>query len=691
MPLFDDAERAQVGTCFKHNGRLAAIQLGLTLIGPRLGGMVQHVQTLACVQPGDAVFVYCWRGGMRSSSVCWLLGLCGFRASALSGGYRSFRRWVQSLLHSARAPPLGSAPGTAGGGDTEADTLEAAGDGDGGGGGAVAAAVASSLAAAEGDGPAAAKAAAEALVAAHCGAPASAAAELNLEASSPPSARASGGLFSLAKAARDAGRMDDALLLYGRAMQAGHPRVDQCLLMAGTCQAKRGSHAEALALYDASLLNLPQSQQQQQHPPSPHSQQQQQPKAAVAAAATGGGGGSGRGGEAHAILRVQDLRAASLEVLGRIDEAVSALRLAIAIEPSARRSKDLQRLVATLATGGDAPAADDDDGGCTGKASDGGRANGGHANGSVVVAPSQSATASAALEKERLSQPPPLPLEPPLAPLRVLGGRTGSGKTAMLHALRREGEQILDLEGLAEHMGSAFGRVGQSKPQPSNEMFENLVGLQWRRADASRPLWVEHEGRHVGTCLVPLRVYEALRAPELLVMLEVNRAARVRHLVRIYSQIEIPAEPKAVGDGGGTVEPVADGGGGGLGGSTQSQLSTGGGRGGGGGGGGARGAGGKGVQAAVVAELVSSVESLRKRRGGAATAAALEQLAAGDFASVADSALEYYDGLYDAYAATSRREHVLHVECTEAGQTTDARRVLDAVRAEAWRGRALTD
>ena len=85
------------------------------------------------------------------------------------------------------------------------------------------------------------------------------------------------------------------------------------------------------------------------------------------------------------------------------------------------------------------------------------------------------------------------------------------------------------------------------------------------------------------------------------------------------------------------------------------------------------------MQAAVVAELVSSVESLRKRRGGAATAAALEQLRRGDFAAVADSALEYYDGLYDAYAASSRREHVLEVACAEAGQESDAQRVLEMV------------
>ena len=46
MPLFDDDERAQVGTCFKHNGRFAAIQLGLSFVGPKLGTMVQRVQWL---------------------------------------------------------------------------------------------------------------------------------------------------------------------------------------------------------------------------------------------------------------------------------------------------------------------------------------------------------------------------------------------------------------------------------------------------------------------------------------------------------------------------------------------------------------------------------------------------------------------------------------------------------------------
>ena len=57
---------------------------------------------------------------------------------------------------------------------------------------------------------------------------------------------------------------------------------------------------------------------------------------------------------------------------------------------------------------------------------------------------------------------------PPPTSIMVLGGCTGSGKTEVLHELRARGEQVLDLEGLANHRGSAFGAVGQD-PQPSNE------------------------------------------------------------------------------------------------------------------------------------------------------------------------------------------------------------------------------
>lgn len=60
----------------------------------------------------------------------------------------------------------------------------------------------------------------------------------------------------------------------------------------------------------------------------------------------------------------------------------------------------------------------------------------------------------------------------------VLGGRTGSGKTEILHRLRDAGQAVVDLEGLACHRGSAFGAIGQ-EPQPTNEMYENRCALAW--------------------------------------------------------------------------------------------------------------------------------------------------------------------------------------------------------------------
>ena len=52
--------------------------------------------------------------------------------------------------------------------------------------------------------------------------------------------------------------------------------------------------------------------------------------------------------------------------------------------------------------------------------------------------------------------------------LTILGGSTGSGKTEILLNMREEGEQIIDLEGVAHHKGSAFGRLGEKYKQPTS-------------------------------------------------------------------------------------------------------------------------------------------------------------------------------------------------------------------------------
>ena len=76
--------------------------------------------------------------------------------------------------------------------------------------------------------------------------------------------------------------------------------------------------------------------------------------------------------------------------------------------------------------------------------------------------------------------------------LMILGGYTGTGKTEMLALLREQGEQVVDLEGLARHMGSAYGGIGKGA-QPTTEHFENLLWDELSKQDPHRTIWLEDE------------------------------------------------------------------------------------------------------------------------------------------------------------------------------------------------------
>lgn len=92
IPIFDDDERARVGTCYKRQGHDAAVLLGLDIVGPKLGGFVRAVDAL---QARDrAVLVHCWRGGMRSGSFAQLLDAAGYTVHTLQKGYKNYRRHV---------------------------------------------------------------------------------------------------------------------------------------------------------------------------------------------------------------------------------------------------------------------------------------------------------------------------------------------------------------------------------------------------------------------------------------------------------------------------------------------------------------------------------------------------------------------------------------------------------------------
>lgn len=99
LPLFTDEERKVVGTAYKQQSREAAIKVGLDYFGPKMKTIVEAVESLTVSpkpeSPGPRlILVYCWRGGMRSGAVSWLLDLYGFKVYTLIGGYKKFRNHV---------------------------------------------------------------------------------------------------------------------------------------------------------------------------------------------------------------------------------------------------------------------------------------------------------------------------------------------------------------------------------------------------------------------------------------------------------------------------------------------------------------------------------------------------------------------------------------------------------------------
>lgn len=122
------------------------------------------------------------------------------------------------------------------------------------------------------------------------------------------------------------------------------------------------------------------------------------------------------------------------------------------------------------------------------------------------------------------------------AHVMVIGGYTGSGKTEILKMLEKNGCQVIDLEGLACHKGSAFGALGQPA-QPTNEQFENELYLQWSKFDLSQPVWLEDESRMVGRVTLPEPVFDKICTGWLL-KIDVPKADRIRRLVEEYAQYD---------------------------------------------------------------------------------------------------------------------------------------------------------
>ncbi|MCW5658858.1 MAG: tRNA 2-selenouridine(34) synthase MnmH [Burkholderiaceae bacterium] len=123
----------------------------------------------------------------------------------------------------------------------------------------------------------------------------------------------------------------------------------------------------------------------------------------------------------------------------------------------------------------------------------------------------------------------------------VLAGRTGSGKTRLLHALRAQGAQVLDLEAIACHRGSVLGGL-PDRPQPSQKAFDTQLWHALHALDPGRPVFVESESKKVGALQLPDALVARMRETGQCLRVEMNDAARVQLLLEEYGFFANQAE-----------------------------------------------------------------------------------------------------------------------------------------------------
>lgn len=121
---------------------------------------------------------------------------------------------------------------------------------------------------------------------------------------------------------------------------------------------------------------------------------------------------------------------------------------------------------------------------------------------------------------------------------KILCGFTGTGKTAILRQLQRQGTPVLDLEGLANHRGSLLGQewATQPEPQPSQKYFESLLLQHLQQFTPQQTVWVESESNKIGQLHVPTPLWEQMKqAP--CIEVRVPLTQRVQFLLRDYPHL----------------------------------------------------------------------------------------------------------------------------------------------------------
>ena len=98
IPILNNHEREAVGTDYKKKGQAEAIKTGFRLVGPRFLEIINHAERIAA---GRELLVHCWRGGMRSSNFCQIIGMAKLKSFQLEGGYKRYR---EKALDSYKSP-----------------------------------------------------------------------------------------------------------------------------------------------------------------------------------------------------------------------------------------------------------------------------------------------------------------------------------------------------------------------------------------------------------------------------------------------------------------------------------------------------------------------------------------------------------------------------------------------------------
>ena len=85
IPIFNNEERAIVGTVYKQQGQKEAVLLGMELFGKKMHLLSKNVEELLFKNnsPQSPIFIHCWRGGKRSEAMAWLFSFYGFQVFLL--------------------------------------------------------------------------------------------------------------------------------------------------------------------------------------------------------------------------------------------------------------------------------------------------------------------------------------------------------------------------------------------------------------------------------------------------------------------------------------------------------------------------------------------------------------------------------------------------------------------------------